>query len=59
MSHFGGDLQLAHDFIQLMRGRAAESRTPIRTGIASVHACLAARQSARTGRFVKVRQVQI
>jgi len=57
MSHFGGDQQLALDFVRLMQGKSTKSRTPIEFGIQSAYACLAARQSARTGRFVKVRQV--
>jgi predicted dehydrogenase len=56
MSHFGGDLELAHDFIGVIKG-TAKSRTPIWTGIQSVYACLAAKQSAQTGKFVSVRQV--
>lgn len=55
-SHFGGDAELARDFIGIIRG-TAKSRTPIATGIQSVYACLAARESARTGKFVKVHQV--
>jgi predicted dehydrogenase len=56
LSHFGGDAALAEDFIGLIKGKA-KSRTPIWTGIQSVYACLAAKESAKTGRFVKVRQV--
>ena len=56
MSHFGGDLELAHDLIGLIRG-TAKSRTPIETGLTSVYACLAAKESAETGEFVPVRQV--
>lgn len=55
-SHFGGDMELARDYIGLIRGTAA-SRTPIETGIQSVYACLAAQESAEQGRFVDVRQV--
>ena len=55
-SHFGGDTELAHDFVGLIKG-AAQSRTPIETGLASVYACLAARESALTGSYVEVRQV--
>ena len=55
-SHFGGDQELARDFIGLIRG-AKTSRTPIETGLQSVYACLAARASAQKGRFVDVRQV--
>jgi predicted dehydrogenase len=56
MSHFGGDDELARDFIRLVQGKG-RSRTPIEAGIRSVYACLAARQSAETGQFVEVRQV--
>ena len=55
-SHFGGDTELARDFIALIQGKG-EPRTPIETGIQSVYACLAGRQSAESGRFVAVRQV--
>ncbi len=55
-SHFGGDMELGHDFIGVIRG-TARSRTPIETGIRSVYACLAARESAASGQFVAVRQV--
>ena len=55
-SHFGGDSELAYDFIRLINGKG-KSRTPIWTGIQSVYACLAAKESARKGRFLKVRQV--
>ncbi len=56
-SHFGGDLQLARDFIDLIEGRIKESRTPIATGIQSAYACLAARESAQKNRYIAVRQV--
>jgi hypothetical protein len=55
-SHFGGDTELAHDFLDLIRGKRL-SRTPIQAGVQSVYACLAAKESARTGRFVRVRAV--
>ena len=56
MSHFGGDNELAHDFINVIKGKG-RPRTPIETGLQSVYACLAARESAREGRMVQVRQV--
>ena len=37
--------------------RQATSRTPIETGIQSVYACLAAKESAEKGRYITVRQV--
>lgn len=55
-SHFGGDIELARDFIGVIQGKT-RSRTPIETGLASVYTCLAARESALTGAFVDVRQV--
>ena len=55
-AHFGGDLELARNFVAMVRGGAA-SRTPIETGIQSAYACLAARESAVSGEFVGVRQV--
>lgn len=56
LSHFGGDAELARDFIGLIRGKIRKSRTPIATGIQSVYACLAAKESLLSGRFVNVRQ---
>jgi predicted dehydrogenase len=56
MSHFGGDMELAYDFMGLVSG-TAKSRTPIQAGLQSVYACLAAKESAETGRFIDVRQV--
>jgi hypothetical protein len=55
-SHFGGDYELALDFINVVKGKG-ESRTPIWAGLRSIYACLAAKESAETGRAVAVRQV--
>ncbi|MDD3926924.1 MAG: Gfo/Idh/MocA family oxidoreductase [bacterium] len=57
MAHFGGDMELARDFIGLIEGRISESRTPVSMGIQSVHACLAAKESSEKGIFIDVRQV--
>ncbi len=57
LSHFGGDDELALDYLDLVTGRSKISRTPIETGLQSVYSCLAAKQSAETGSFVNVRQV--
>ena len=57
-SHFGGDSELGYDFIGMIKG-TAKSRTPIRTGVQSVYACLAAKESSETGRFVNVRQADL
>jgi hypothetical protein len=54
-SHFGGDLELAYDFIGLIRGTSA-SRSPIEVGLQSIYACLAAKESALASQFVAVRQ---
>jgi len=56
LSHFGGDQELVHDYIRVIQGRGT-SRTPITAGLASIYACLAAKKSAETGGFVKVRQL--
>jgi predicted dehydrogenase len=56
-SHFGGDTELASDFLALIDGRLSSSRTPIESGIQSVYTCLAAKESVGTGQFVNVRQV--
>ena len=56
MSHFGGDSELAYDFINVIHGKG-KSRTSIWLGIQSVYACLAAKESAETGCFVNVRQI--
>ena len=56
MSHFGGDLELARDFVGMVRGKRSP-RATIWDGIQSIYTCLAAKESAETGRFVAVRQV--
>jgi predicted dehydrogenase len=56
LSHFGGDIALAEDFIGILKGTHT-SRTTIEMGIQSAYTCLAARESARTGQFVDVRRV--
>ncbi len=55
LGHFGGDDELAANFVDLIQGKAA-SKTPIQTGVQSAYTCLAAKQSAETGSFVEVRQ---
>jgi predicted dehydrogenase len=55
-SHFGGDAELARDFIALIR-HGTPPRAGIRAGLQSIYACLAAKESAETGQFVAVRQV--
>jgi predicted dehydrogenase len=56
LGHFGGDIQLAYNFIDLVQGKA-KSKTPIETGIQSIYSCLAAKESAETLRYMEVRQV--
>lgn len=55
-AHFGGDIELARNFVEVVRGEAV-SKSPIEAGLQSVYACLAAKESAETGRFVDVRQL--
>ncbi len=55
LSHFGGDAELARNFIDVVNGDAT-SLTPIETGLQSVFACLAAKESAETGQFAAVRR---
>ncbi len=55
--HFGGDHELARDFLGLIEGCLDPSRTPIENGLRSVYACLAAKESALTGQFIPIRQV--
>lgn len=55
MSHFGGDAELARNFVALVEGRE-ESAAGIETGLRSVYTCLAAREAAATGSTVEVRQ---
>ena len=54
--HFGGDWELAHDFIDVIRGRGT-SRTSVAAGIQSAYICLAARESILRSCFVKPRQL--
>lgn len=56
MSHFGGDLELARDFLAMIRW-GEPPRATLREGLRSIYICLAAKESAETGRFVDVRQV--
>lgn len=56
LSHFGGDAELARDFIGIIEGHG-QSRTTIWDGIQSVYCCLAARESMHSGTYVNVRQV--
>lgn len=56
LNHFGGDSVLADNFIAVIKGEA-RSASPISAGLRSVYACLAAKESAATGRFVHVQQL--
>lgn len=53
--HLGGDEALARNFVDLVAGRAP-SVAPLRAGLESVYACLAAKESARSNQFVTVRR---
>ena len=50
--HFGGDEQLALDFLRVLDGAPAQS--DLSAGLVSAASCLAAREAARLGRFVPV-----
>lgn len=52
-NHWGGDRNLARNFIQVMRGEA-ESESPLTAGITSALTCLHARSSAETRQFREV-----
>lgn len=56
LNHFGGDSVLADNFVAVIKGQA-RSASPISAGLRSVYACLAAKESAATGRFVQVQQL--
>ncbi|OHB53338.1 MAG: hypothetical protein A2Y12_19955 [Planctomycetes bacterium GWF2_42_9] len=55
-NHFGGDVELARNFIDVITV-GAKSFTPIETGLKSIYACLAAKESIKTRGFVSVRQI--
>ena len=50
--HFGGDEQLALDFLRVLDG--GEAQSDLAAGLVSAASCLAARQAAEEGRFVPV-----
>lgn len=55
LSHYGGDKELVHDYLQTMR-TGKRSRTDLihGAGLASAHACLLARESADRQEFMKL-----
>lgn len=57
-AHFGGDGELGRNFVAMVRGEET-SLSPISCGLQSVFACLAAKESAETGRFVDVRRCRL
>ena len=54
--HFGGDSGLARNFVAMVKD-GAKPLAPIRVGLQSVYACLAAKQSVEEKRFVDVRKL--
>jgi hypothetical protein len=54
-AHGGGDAALARNFIEVTRG-GVPSIAPLRCGLESAYACLAATESAASGRFMAVRR---
>lgn len=57
-AHFGGDGELARNFLAVVRGEEA-SISPLAGGLESVFACLAAKESAETGAFVEVHRCRL
>lgn len=57
LDHFGGDIELARNFFDMIRNGAKPAST-IQDGMRSVFTCLAAREAAQTGAKVAVRQVE-
>lgn len=57
-SHFGGDIKLIRNFIDVVKGDA-KSKTPIEVGIQSVYTCLAARDAISAGKTTSVRQTNL
>jgi len=57
-SHFGGDYELARDFLNIVRGKG-KSRSTIQDGIQSVYACLAAKESVEKHSFINVCQLAV
>ncbi|MCM8822739.1 MAG: Gfo/Idh/MocA family oxidoreductase [Candidatus Omnitrophica bacterium] len=54
LPHFGGDRELAYDFLLAMKEKRP-SRSPIEAGIISALACLWARESAEKKKFFEVK----
>ena len=52
-SHFGGDLILAENFINVMKGNQ-KSISELNDGILSAHMCIAAGISAKDSKFVTI-----
>ena len=53
MSHGGGDVVLAHNFLKVIKGEA-ESVSPLSAGLLSVLMCLKAKESAETSTFREI-----
>ncbi|MEF2246317.1 Gfo/Idh/MocA family oxidoreductase [Paenibacillus sp. IITD108] len=51
--HFGGDDELARNFIEMMQGKA-ESKASLQEGLTSALMCLKAKESAETRQFCKI-----
>ncbi|MBP1991051.1 Gfo/Idh/MocA family protein [Paenibacillus eucommiae] len=52
--HGGGDSALIANFIDIMKGRTAESVAPLEAGLLSALVCLKAKDSAETGAFKEI-----
>ena len=56
--HFGGDIELACNFVDMIR-TGAKPLTTLADGMRSVYTCLAAREAAKTNRWVDVRKTEL
>ncbi|MBQ9770982.1 MAG: Gfo/Idh/MocA family oxidoreductase [Lentisphaeria bacterium] len=56
LSHYGGDKELIYDFIQCMKtGKRARTDLITGNGVMSTLACICARESADSAKFVKIK----
>ncbi|MBM7551571.1 Gfo/Idh/MocA family protein [Thalassobacillus pellis] len=53
-THFGGDSALVQNFIEVMKGGKAVSKSPLEDGLLSGLMCMKARDSVQNGRFEKI-----
>jgi predicted dehydrogenase len=54
LGHYGGDAELAYDFVRGMRGELKETRSPLSAGIQSALVCYLCREAALKRTFLEV-----